>query len=61
MDPVYAVLKKGIGIADELELDSTTLVIDEAMYAWAQQMHFQKDSFKDRLVVRLGDFKKTMA
>ena len=31
MDPVYAVLKKGIGIADELELDSTTLVIDEAI------------------------------
>ena len=42
MDPVYAVLKQSIGIADELELDSISLVMGQAIYVKARQMHFQQ-------------------
>ena len=61
MDTVYTILKQSINIADELELGSIALVMDQAIYAKAQQIRWENDSFKDRLVVRLGDFHTAMA
>ena len=61
MDIVYTILKQSINIADELELGSIALVMDQAIYAKAQQICWENDSFKDRLVVRLGDFHTAVA
>ena len=52
---------RSIDIADALELDSIVLVMDQAIYAKAQQIRWQNDSLLDRLVIRLGDFHTTMA
>lgn len=38
MDTVHTILKQSIDIADELELDSIALVMDQAIYAKAQQI-----------------------
>ena len=35
--------------------------MDQAIYSKAQQIRWQNDSFKERLVIRLGDFHIAMA
>ena len=52
---------QSVAIADSLELDNLILVMDQAIYSKAQQIRWQKDSFKERLVIRLGDFHTAMA
>ena len=56
MDTVYTILTQSGAIADSLELDSLVLVMDQDIYSKAQQIWWQNDSFKERLVIRLGDF-----
>ena len=46
-----------IDIADALELGSIVLVMDQAIYAKAQQIRWQNDSLLDRLVIHLGGFR----
>ena len=60
MDTVYTILTQSVAIADSLELDSLVLVMDQAIYSKAQQIRGQNDSFKKRLVIRLGDFHTAM-
>ena len=61
MDTVYTILKQSVDIADSLELDSLVLVMDQAIYAKAQHIRWQSDSFQERLVIRLGDFHTSMS
>ena len=61
MDTVYTILTQSVAIADSLELDSLVLVMDQAIYSKAHQIRWQNESFKERLVIRLGDFHTAMA
>ena len=61
MDTVNTILTQSVAIADSLELDSLVLVMDQAIYSKAHQIRWQNDSFKKRLVIRLGDFHTSMA
>ena len=61
MDTVYTILTQSVAIADSLELDNLVLVMDQAIYSKAQQILMQNDSFKERLVIHLGDFHTAMA
>ena len=54
MDTVYTIITQSVAIADSLKLDSLVLVMDHAIYSKAQQIRWQNDSFKERLVIRLG-------
>ena len=60
IDTVYTILTQRVAIADSLELDSLVLVMDQAIYSKAQHIRWQNDSFKERLVIRLGDFHTAM-
>ena len=61
MDTVYTILTQSVAIADSLELDSLALVMDPPIYSKAQQIRWQNNSFKKRLVIRLGNFHTSMA
>ena len=61
MDTVYTILTQSVAIADSLELDSLVLVMDQAIYSKAQLIRWQNDSFKERLVIRVGEFHTAMA
>ena len=61
METVYTILTQSVAIADSLELDSLVLVMDQAIYSKAQQIRWQNDSFKERWVIRFGDFHTAMA
>ena len=60
MDTVYTILTQIVAIADSLELDSFVLVMDQAIYSKEQQIRWQNDAFKERLVIRLEDFHTAM-
>ena len=61
IDTVYTILKQSLDIAECLELKHMTLVMDQAIYSKAQQIRWQDNIFKSRLVVRLGEFHTLMA
>ena len=61
MDTVYTILTQSVAIADSLELDGLVIVMDQAIYSKAHQIQWENDSFKERLVIRFGDFHTAMA
>ena len=60
MDTVNTILEQSVVITDSLELDSLVLVMDQDIHSKAQQIRWQNDLFKDRLVIRVGDFHTSM-
>lgn len=59
---VNAILEKSLDIADSLRLTAVVLVMDQAIYAKAQEIRWQGiPEFRDRLVIRLGEFHTAMA
>lgn len=54
------ILLKSLEIADKMNIKEIVLVFDEAIYAKAQQIRFKEEKFKDRLVLRLGEFHTSM-
>ena len=57
---INAILERSKEIADKLELKYTVLVFDEAVYAKVQQVRWKEEIFRDRFVVRLGEFHTIM-
>ena len=55
------ILCKSVTIADRLQLDEITLVFDQAIYCKAQQLRWSNNEFKQRTVVRLGEFHTAMS
>lgn len=60
MSTVNTVLHHSVAIADELELPSLVVVLDQALYAKAQQIRWTDDILKRRLVLRMGEFHTSM-
>ena len=59
---VNAILERSLTLADALNLSSVVLVMDQAVYAKAQEIHWQgRVDFTERLVLRLGEFHTVMA
>lgn len=57
---INAILQRSKEIADKLELKYAVLVFDEAVYAKVQQVRWKEDIFRNRFVVRLGEFHTIM-
>jgi hypothetical protein len=53
-------LKHSVSICQRLELPEIVLVFDEALYAKAQMLRWKNEEYKNRLVIRLGDFHKKL-
>jgi len=60
LNTVNTILHRSIEIADQLELPSVVVVMDQAIYAKAQTIRWQTPIFMDRIVIRLGAFHTTM-
>lgn len=59
---VHAILLKSLHIAQSLKLPSVVLVMDQAIYAKAQEIRWQGiPEFREKLVIRLGEFHTSMA
>ena len=61
MATVNAVLKHSVSISQRLNLPEIVLVFDEAVYAKAQMIRWKEEDFRNRLVVRLGEFHVIMS
>lgn len=61
MSTVNCILKYNLQIANDLDIDSIVLVMDQATYSKAPQIMWQNDQFQKRLVIRLGEFHTAMA
>ena len=61
MDTVNTILTRSVEIADKLALANIAIVFDQAIYAKAQEIRWKTDSFKERLVIRLGEFHTSMS
>ncbi|KAL8572752.1 hypothetical protein ACOMHN_030334 [Nucella lapillus] len=61
LSTVNAVFLKSVALADELELDCIVLTFDLAFYAKAQQVRWNDLKYKERTVVRLGEFHTCMS
>jgi hypothetical protein len=57
---INAILERSKEIADKLELKYAVLVFDEAVYAKIQQVRWKEEIFRNRFVVRLGEFHTLM-
>ena len=57
---INAILERSKEIADKLELKYAVLVFDEAVHAKVQQVRWKEDIFRNRFVVRLGEFRTIM-
>ena len=55
------VLEYAIRIMDQLQLQQTVIVFDEAVYAKVQHIRWKEPIYHDRLVVRLGEFHACMS
>jgi hypothetical protein len=53
-------LKHSVSICQRLELPEIVLVFDEALCAKAQMLRWKNEEYKNRLVIRLGDFHKKL-
>ena len=60
LNTVNTILHRSVEIANQLELPSVAVVVDQAIYAKAQTIRWQIPVFKDRVVLRLGAFHTTM-
>ena len=60
LNTVNTILHRSVEIANQLELPSVAVVVDQAIYAKAQTIWWQTPVFKDRVVLRLGAFHTTM-
>ncbi|XP_067300890.1 uncharacterized protein [Pseudorasbora parva] len=61
LDTVHTILTRSIEIADKLELNEIVLVMDQAIYAKAQEIRWMNTTFMERLVLRMGEFHTAMA
>ncbi|XP_071812536.1 uncharacterized protein [Apostichopus japonicus] len=60
LNTVNTVLHRSLEIADQLELPSIVVVVDQAIYCKAQTIRWQTPIFQERIVIRLGAFHTTM-
>ncbi|KAJ8034973.1 hypothetical protein HOLleu_22029 [Holothuria leucospilota] len=60
-DTLYTVLKESLVIADKSSVKTVVVVMDEATYAKAQQIRWSSEVFRNRVVMRLGEFHVSMA
>lgn len=60
LNTVNTVLDRSLEIADQLELPSIVVVVDQAIYCKAQTIRWQTPIFQERIVIRLGAFHTTM-
>lgn len=51
----------GVSICTKLKLPEITLVFDEAIYSKVQMIRWGNEVFKEKLVIRLGDFHCVMS
>ena len=58
---VNALLKHSVSICQRLQLPENVQVFDEALYAKAQMLRWKNEEYKNRLVIRLGDFHTIMS
>lgn len=58
---VNAILRHSVSICHRLQLPEIVLVFDEAIYAKAQMIRWKDEEYKNRLVIRLGDFHTIMS
>ena len=61
MAAIQELLKMSVQIADRLHQQEVVVVADQAIYAKAQQLRWQVDECKQRLVLRLGEFHTLMS
>ena len=54
------ILHRSVEIANQLELPSIAVAVDQAIYAKAQTIRWQTPLFLERIVLRLGAFHTTM-
>lgn len=59
LNTVNTILHRSVEIANQLELPSVAVVVDQAIYAKAQTMRWQTPVFLERIVLRLGAFHTT--
>ena len=57
---VNCILTRSVDISDKLDLPAIVVVMDEAVYAKAQQIRWQDEVLQSRLVLRLGEFHLAM-
>ena len=60
LNTVNTILHRSVEIANQLELPSVAVVVDQAIYAKAQTIRWQTPVFLERIVLRLGAFHTTM-
>ncbi|PIK39062.1 hypothetical protein BSL78_24089 [Apostichopus japonicus] len=60
-DTLHTVLQKSLKIADKSSVNTVVVVMDEATYAKAQQIRWTSEVFRNRIVMRLGEFHVSMA
>ena len=58
---VNTLLKHSVSICQRLQIPEIVLVFDEALYAKAQMLRWKNEEYKNRLVIRLGDFHTIMS
>ena len=61
LSTVNEMLKQSVSISQRLELPEIVLVFDEAIYAKAQMIRWKEEEFRNRIVVRLGEFHTIMS
>jgi len=60
MSTVTTILTQSIDIANKLDLKDIVLVMDQAIYAKAQEIRWQNEEFERRIIIRLGEFHTVM-
>ena len=53
---VNELLKRSVFISERLQVNEIVIVLDEAIYAKAQMIRWKEEEFKNRIVIRLGEF-----
>lgn len=61
LNTVHTILSHSIAVADSLKQKEMVLVMDQAIYAKAQEIRWQTSSYMERLVIRMGEFHTAMA
>lgn len=57
---VHTILSRSTAIADSLKQKEMLIVMDQAIYAKAQEILWQTSSYSERLVIRMGEFHTAM-
>ena len=60
MNTVVTIMSRSVHIANVIRVHSVVIVLDQAIYSKVQEIRWSSDEFKDRLVVRLGEFHTCM-